>query len=146
MSIQIAKVVVRGLLGLVVGILIGALVGGLAFAAMVLVTGGGWSLGGIGIITDPVRFSAMIGAIAGSLYGAMVGLIVGLAGFGPARGCVAGLAIGALLAAYIFFSAGDPSLTSALYWIFITGGLIGAATGFLLRLIRKRIRWLSTGP
>ncbi|MFY9620728.1 MAG: hypothetical protein WAM70_02865 [Pyrinomonadaceae bacterium] len=144
MLTQIAKVVVRGLLGLVVGILAGALICGLAFAAMVLVTGGGnRSLGGIGTITDPVGFSAMIGAILGALYGAMVGSIVGLAGLGTARGCVAGLAIGALIAAYIFFTASDTSLNSALYWIFITGGIIGSATGFLSTLIRKRIKWLS---
>jgi hypothetical protein len=142
---QIAKVVVRGLLGLVAGILAGALICGLAFAAMILVTGGGnRSLGGIGTITNPVQFSALIGAILGSLYGAIVGSIVGLAGFGPARGGVAGLAVGAVIAAYIFSSAGDPSLDSALVWIFITGGIIGSATGFLLRLIRKRIKWLST--
>lgn len=145
MVTQIAKVVVRGLLGLVVGILAGALICGLAFAAMTLVAGGGnTSLGGIGTITDPAGFSAMIGAILGALYGAIVGSIVGLTGLGPGRGCVAGLAIGALIAAYVFSTASDRSLDSALYWIFITGGIIGSATGFLLTLIRKRIKWLST--
>lgn len=145
MITQIAKVVVRGLLGLGGGILAGALICGLAFAVMILVAGGGnTSLGGIGTITDPVQFSALIGAIVGSLYGAIVGSIVGLAGLGPARGGVAGLAIGALIAAYIFFSASDNSLDSALLWIFITGGIIGSATGLLSKLIRKRITWLST--
>lgn len=144
MITQIAKVVVGGLLGLVVGIFAGAVMCGLAFAVMILVTGGGNSLGGIGIIEKPVQFSAMIGGILGSLYGAIVGSIVGLAGLGPAQGGVAGLAIGALIAAYIFFSASDNSLGSALLWIFIAGGIIGSATGFLSRLIRKRIAWLST--
>jgi len=142
---QFAKVVVRGFLGLVVGIDAGALICGLAFAAMILVTGGGnTSLGGIGIIADPVGFSAMIGAILGALYGAMVGTIVGLAGLGPARGGVAGLAMGAVIAAYILFTASDRGLDSAPFWIFITGGIIGWATGFLSGVIRKRIRWLST--
>ena len=145
MITQIAKVVVRGLLGLVLGILAGALVWGLGFAAMILVAGGGnRSLGGIGIIEDPVQFSAMIGAIFGSVYGAILGSIVGVTGLGPARGGVAGLAIGAVIAAYVFVTASDPSLNSALFWIFITGGIIGSATGFLLSLIRKRIKWLST--
>jgi hypothetical protein len=142
---RITKVFVRGILGFGIGILTGALICGVAFGVLVLIAGGGnRSLGGIGTITDPVQFSALIGAIVGSLYGAIVGGIVGLAGFGPAGGGVAGLAIGAVIAAYLFFSTSDPSLDSALLWIFITGGLMGSATGFLARLIRKRITWLST--
>lgn len=133
MITQFARVVLRGLLGLGVGILAGALICGVGFAVLVLMTGGNNSFG--------LSFSAFTGAILGSLYGAIVGSIVGLAGLSPARGGLVGLAIGAVIAAYIFFSASDPSLDSALLWIFMTGGILGSTTGFLSKRILKRITW-----
>lgn len=139
---NIAKLILRGLLGLVVGILSGAVICAAEFALLAAI-GGNRSLGGIGMIESPIQFAAMIGAIAGAFYGAIVGATNGLVGPGPMRGAVAGAAIGAVIAAYLFFTSSDPSLHSVLLWILITGGVIGLTTGSVLTLLTKKTTWLS---
>ncbi len=139
---KIAKLIIRTLLGLVVGILSGAVICGLEFALLGAI-GGNRSLGGIGTIENSILFSALIGALAGSFYAAIVGATNGLVGAGPMRGAMVGAAIAAVVAVYLFSRSNDPGVDSALVWIFVTGGILGLATGSVLALLTKKITWLS---
>jgi hypothetical protein len=137
------KIIVRTTLGLIVGVVSGSILCGLIFALIELFHGANTSFGGIGIIAKPTQFAAFIGAVVGAVYGGIIGIIIGAASLGSIWGALVGLGFGVVLAGWVLFSGSNASLDSSLACTIALGGLIGFATGSLMKLLTKTIAWLS---